>query len=214
MWRTALAVGVCAIFTGCADKADHGHADVGLAPESTQPELVDSRFESEVVRIAGEYTAYETEESQWLRWAPQLCSAPPPRPGPALSEADSGEHARKLYRLYAKDVNAYPLWGGGELGVQPVGQVLVKESFASVAVEAAEDERQALAVDDATGQHYATGQRTGLFMMFKLERTTQGTDDGWVYATTTPDGRVTAAGRIESCMRCHTLSTADRMLSR
>ena len=50
-------------------------------------------------------------------------------------------------------------------------------------------------------------KQADLFIMLKLDSKTPETDEGWVYATTTPDGqRVTAAGRIESCMNCHTIN--------
>lgn len=48
--------------------------------------------------------------------------------------------------------------------------------------------------------------------MMKLDPKTPGTDDGWVYATLAADGRtVTAAGRIESCMKCHRETKTDRL---
>jgi hypothetical protein len=47
--------------------------------------------------------------------------------------------------------------------------------------------------------------------MFKLDRATPDTDDGWVYATILPDGRVTAAGLVGSCQRCHEDAAHDRL---
>ncbi|MCA9299186.1 MAG: hypothetical protein KDA28_08980, partial [Phycisphaerales bacterium] len=44
------------------------------------------------------------------------------------------------------------------------------------------------------------------------EPDTPDTDEGWVYATTTPDARtIVEAGRIESCIECHEQTTRDRM---
>jgi hypothetical protein len=59
----------------------------------------------------------------------------------------------------------------------------------------------------------AKGLPKTLFIMFKLAPDTPGTDDGWVYGNVTPDGRVTAGGRINRCMRCHTRDedARDRM---
>jgi hypothetical protein len=48
--------------------------------------------------------------------------------------------------------------------------------------------------------------------MFKAAEATPDTDDGWVYATVTADGQVTAAGRVASCMSCHdTAATHERL---
>lgn len=48
--------------------------------------------------------------------------------------------------------------------------------------------------------------------MMKLDPATPNTDDGWVYATLTPDGKaVTASGRIASCTECHTKAPHERL---
>ena len=48
--------------------------------------------------------------------------------------------------------------------------------------------------------------------MLKLDPSTPETDEGWVYGTLSADGqRVTAAGRVESCMDCHVDEGRDRM---
>jgi hypothetical protein len=58
-----------------------------------------------------------------------------------------------------------------------------------------------LAVGDKT---YRAARRGDLFIMYHLDPSTPGTDNGWVYGTVTPDGKtVTSAGRVASCMRCH-----------
>src|SRR5436190_351218 len=55
-------------------------------------------------------------------------------------------------------------------------------------------------------------KQADLFIMFKLDPKTPGTDNGWVYGTVTPDGKtVTSAGRVESCMKCHQDAKADRL---
>lgn len=44
----------------------------------------------------------------------------------------------------------------------------------------------------------------GLFLMFRTDSNTPGTDAGWVYGTIAPDGKtVTSAGTVQSCTRCH-----------
>jgi hypothetical protein len=47
--------------------------------------------------------------------------------------------------------------------------------------------------------------------MYRLPDTTPDTDEGWVYATITAAGEVTAAGRVASCMGCHEVATHERL---
>jgi hypothetical protein len=48
--------------------------------------------------------------------------------------------------------------------------------------------------------------------MYKAHPTTPGTDRGWVYAVATANGeRITSAGRIASCMKCHEQAEHDRV---
>jgi hypothetical protein len=62
------------------------------------------------------------------------------------------------------------------------------------------------------GRLYHAGKKVSLFIMFKLDPRTPGTDEGWVYGTVTADGKeVTSAGRVESCMGCHRNAPHDRL---
>jgi hypothetical protein len=62
------------------------------------------------------------------------------------------------------------------------------------------------------GKQYYASKPDALFIMMKLDPATAGTDDGWVYATTSADGKtVTAAGKIESCMKCHVEAKNNRL---
>jgi len=55
-------------------------------------------------------------------------------------------------------------------------------------------------------------QPAGRFIMFKVDPATPDTDEGWVYATVSPAGIVTSAGRVASCMGCHeTAATHERL---
>jgi hypothetical protein len=47
--------------------------------------------------------------------------------------------------------------------------------------------------------------------MFKVDPPPANSDAGWVYATLTADGQVTAAGRVESCMHCHQDAGHERL---
>ena len=48
-------------------------------------------------------------------------------------------------------------------------------------------------------------------MIARVARDAEGSDAGWVYGTVTPDGRVTSAGRVASCMGCHVDAPHERM---
>jgi hypothetical protein len=62
------------------------------------------------------------------------------------------------------------------------------------------------------GHHYRAARKTGLFIMYKMDPATPGTDEGWVYGTVTADGKeVTGAGRLENCMKCHMEAPHDRL---
>jgi hypothetical protein len=62
------------------------------------------------------------------------------------------------------------------------------------------------------GHLYHAKEKGPLFVMFKLDPATPGTDEGWVYGTVTADGKtVTGVGKIESCMKCHQDAPHDRL---
>ena len=59
---------------------------------------------------------------------------------------------------------------------------------------------------------YKAAKQGDLFVMTKLDPKSPGTDEGWVYATLSPDGKkLTSAGMIESCMQCHRETKTDRL---
>lgn len=136
-----------------------------------------------------------------------MCTVPPPSPVLSASK-DEGAHGRKLYYLYVKDDAAYESLGAGGSS-QKVGQALVKESYYPIEVGKGEE---AGWVAESKGRYYRLGQLYALFVMLKLDPKTPGTDNGWVYATLSPDGKeITAQGRIESCMSCHEDAAHDRL---
>jgi hypothetical protein len=62
------------------------------------------------------------------------------------------------------------------------------------------------------GRLYHAAQKAGLFVMYKLDPGTPGTDEGWVYGTVSADGReVLSAGRVGPCMACHWDAPHDRL---
>ena len=156
-------------------------ASCGAPPAAAPP----SRAE-DLRRVAVEYESWGKVDDT-LRWAPTRCDMPPP-PGPRLSAAPSSTpHGRKLYHLYAKDGDAYT-----KKGVQPLGQVIVKEAWEPVSGK--------------------PGAKQGLYVMLKTSAEAADSDEGWVYATLLPDGKtVTSMGRVVSCMGCHRDAKSDRI---
>jgi hypothetical protein len=141
-----------------------------------------------------------------------------------MSVAEDGGHARKLYSVFAKHRDRYPLVAGQAPVAQPVGQVLVKESYVPELVE--DGEAAALPGAGATppesADHfdpilrdgdrvYRASRLAGAYVVLKVAPDTPGTDAGWVYGTVTAAGQVTSAGRVASCMGCHVSARHERV---
>jgi hypothetical protein len=193
----------------------------------------DRLFHARLLEIAGSYGEYHSVNEE-AHWAPVTCqsfaSAFSPRPPappiePLLSASgDSTTHGRKLYWLFAKEM---PESGHGDYTVpgkpNPVGQVVVKEAW--LPKEVKDEETLSYAKKELTsgakgspfarqpdGRVFQMTSKSALFIMYKTEPHTPGTDQGWVYGTVTPDGKeVTSAGRVESCMNCHIKAPHDRL---
>jgi hypothetical protein len=97
-----------------------------------------------------------------------------------------------------------------------VVQVLVKESFRPeertyVPGEVYPGGSRRLSPASRDGRTYFAGEPLGLYVMMRMrDADTPGTDAGWVYGTITPDGTITASGRVRSCMSCHIDAPHDR----
>lgn len=145
------------------------------------------------------------------RVAPTDCRAHVPPPV-RLSVAEK-VHGGKLYLLYARHAEGLEYVKAGEPAA--IGQTLVKEAWCAVDgeptdwTEASYRYAGHLVVRSGERVHHA-GDAAGLFVMHKLDPRTEGTDEGWVYATLDRAGHVTAAGRIASCIRCHAEVPEDR----
>lgn len=195
-------------------------------------------LEKLLLAIAGEYTKY-ARVSDRANWAPELCMIPPPAGVQSSASTQEKTHGRKLYFLYAADAQAYDKigwWAREDLREKkdpktysnPVGTIVVKEAFKPAEVKDGEkvpdppktnDIRQPLMHPNYTtldGKLYKTGDSAGLFIMVKLDPQKDArriaTDDGWVYATTSPDAKtITSSGVIESCIDCHKDTGRDRL---
>lgn len=177
--------------------------------QEKEESAVDERF---VERILAAVRGYErfARVTGHPRVAPEDCRMPGPYARTSQAER---EHGGKLYVLYARFAD------GGEYlrpGVPAkVGQTLVKESWQKVdglrdgPTEADRRYPLGLMLTDDGGTSHA-GDALGLYVMHKLEPGTEGTDDGWIYGTVDRNGRVTAAGRVASCIQCHEDASEDR----
>lgn len=203
------------------------------APATTPPAAAAPKtLEQLALDAAANYKSW-TRVSDFAHWAPTNCRVPVPE-GAQISESkDSDTHGRKLYFLFAKDAEAYKAIGRApgddrpidkaEQARRDIGQVLVKESWTHVQIDAANvpvldgsegrmsrrhPPEYAFTPD---GKAYRTEALAGLFIMFKVDPAkNEKTDEGWVYATISKDNTITAIGSIASCMECHTKATADR----
>ena len=175
-------------------------------------------FEEQTRAIAAEYISWGRVDDE-LRWAPGLCRQPLPGVAHQSTSNDPATHGQKLYSLFAKNWANYPD------GPQD-GQAVVKQSWKVEEVTAPDPSFTpgAFPAPDDAGDHfypYAKGadggvfhatEPAGLFIMFKLDPTTPETDEGWVYATVSPEGQVTSGGRVASCMACHETSATHERL--
>jgi Cytochrome P460 len=96
----------------------------------------------------------------------------------------------------------------------PVGQTIVKEAWVPEEVKEDDRSQETANIPHARkdGRLYRASRKAALFIMFKLDPSTPGTDQGWVYGTVTPDGKqVTSVGRVASCMHCHERAPHDRL---
>lgn len=164
------------------------------APASAEPS-VDARHVEVIKRAAKAYVSWGKVDDQ-SRLAPTLC-APPPSPSKIrLSAADAeSPHGKKLYYLWASDRAKYL----DSKQTIPVGFSIVKQSFAAV---------PAAATATAKAGSWTVGPAKDVFVMVRVGDNTPGSDDGWVYGTVSPDGTVTSAGRVATCMGCHDQQTS------
>ena len=187
-----------------------------LAQDPKKPDENDKRWHASVRNVATGYRTWMRLEDQ-MRWAPQLCFAPMPAPARFSRAKQDTPHARKLYTLYAKDPVAYGAKKTSDLIKPPVDklatfdQVVVKEAWLPERMKQAPKADRTPAGKSGLrpikrGEHwYRADKRAGLFVMMHVAgKPTAATDAGWVYATVTNDGKVTGAGRMQSCMNCHT----------
>jgi hypothetical protein len=173
-------------------------------------------FHKELIEVGQIYHLMGRVDDEFF-WAPFLCRAQSPGYARFSDSNDAETHGRKLYSLFARDRSAYMHLAKNS---QPVGQQIVKEVWLPREVKAGDPPPKAEArglgafypYASRDGRLFKAEKVTGLFIMHKLDSKTPNTDEGWVYATLSADGKeVTAAGRLESCMSCHQKAKHDRL---
>jgi hypothetical protein len=197
--------------TALADAATTAAPDGPAAATAIDPALA-----TQARAIAAEYRSWGRVDDE-LRWAPSLCRIPLPGVARMSESDDVATHGQKLYSVFAKMRDAYP--DGPQLG-----QVVVKESWTAERVTdpAATYDPQAPRSYPDGGDHFypyarkgtetfRAGAPAGLYIMMRVDPATPSSDEGWVYATITAAGEVTAAGRVASCMGCHVQADHERL---
>jgi hypothetical protein len=173
----------------------------------------------DALAFAAAYTAWGRVDDE-LRWAPDLCRIPYPGIVRQSGSDDPATHGQKLYSVFAKNHAAYPRG-------PHTGQVIVKQSWKAELVSGngteagfnpgsyrsdggiESDHFYPYATKD--GAVYRASEPAGLYLMWKVEPATDDSDEGWIYATITTAGQVTAAGRVSSCMGCHEMADHERL---
>lgn len=196
--------GLAALALLCACSADE------VAPVPARGAIV------AMVRAAADAVPELPVVGPHLNWSPFSCMMPPAARALHSTVDAEGGHGSKIYALRSNQGEAYMKLGTEEAVELPLFTVLVKEAFAPE-LHAGEDPPSPhstagweLAASQAyipfaerDGLTYRTGEPRGLFVMLRLPEGTPDTMNGWAFGTVDPAGRVTGAGAMESCIRCH-----------
>jgi hypothetical protein len=202
---------------GSSPGAGGGVGGIAGAPTDAGPDApIVAAFEAQTLAIANDYLSWGRVDDE-LRWAPFLCRQPLPGIARPSESNDPATHGQKLYSVFVKNRDAYPAGPYAD-------QAVVKQSWTAELVSdaGAAFSPSSYHADGDGGDHfypYAVGDGgvyraaapAGLFIMFKLDPATPETDEGWVYATVSPAGQVSSAGRVASCMGCHEVAGYERL---
>ncbi len=200
-----------AIFSAFALLAALGCTDATTAPSAVEPDApvdADADLRRRLLEIAANYKTYGMADDR-MREAAIPCAAPTfPKSDHRFSKSsDEGTHGKKLYLMFAANLESLTRSYTGDRQQKSGDQVIVKESWMAV-----EDERTIPSVRGADGKHYTAGARGPLFVMFQIDLKDSRADDGWIYGTTTPDGKtITGIGRLMNCMGCHEKAPHGRL---
>lgn len=188
------------------------------------PSRVATSHEALVAEAAREYKSWKLVDDEF-HWAPGLC-AMPKRGWEHVSAAKGSAHDGKLFLLWARDIESYANAVGWLKPNSPaakaaasrqgkpgdVMQVLVKDSYVAKEFDPSKpgEQRSMSGVSEFElhpamqgGKPFVPGDPIGLFVMIQLAGNPEGTDEGWIYGTVSPDGTVTSATDAGACRDCH-----------
>jgi hypothetical protein len=195
--------------------------------------LVDSEDEM-LLKIAKEYKKYEVTkkpeivvtDSAKYKWTVALCTRPKNfdmgwhwrQDSLFMSKTTSEKspHGDKLYKLYVKYYKSYRDYINFR---QPMGQVLVKETWNVQEVQYDSTNKQIFQVQSQNDRKwYMPTTVSDLFIMYKGKETPNN-DKGWIYGIVdVQDGQASAKvlykGKISSCIGCHKDTKYDRIFGR
>lgn len=195
---------------------DDAQVKTAVKPIDDQPVVNDPAFHPRLTEAVDSYLQYPMVNSVAME-APAECAAPSDESRPIMSKSvHESTHGGKLYYLFAKDITDYLSQIGNP---SPEGQVLVKESWTSKTSnpDARNQRNHASGVritprTTVGDKVLEIGKRKELFVMMKLHPDTANTDMGWIYGVVDPNTKkITAAGRVAACMRCHQDAKNDRL---
>jgi hypothetical protein len=196
-------------------------ADAPLAPDTVPydvkvPDPIEPAFAARARELAAQYLTWGRVDDEY-HWAPGLCRIPLPGLARLSESNDPNTHGQKLYSVFVKDFAAYPMGPSAD-------QAVVKQSWTveKVTDPAVKYEPEKYRENPDGGDHfypyamqdgvlYRADKPAGLYIMFKVDPATPGTDGGWVYATILADGQLTSAGKVRSCVACHQEAAHDRL---
>ena len=192
--------------------------------------LYKEKPENKLNKISKDYKKYElfkyknTDSLSILKWTISLCTAYKPGNTTEYVHKDSflisttpeikNEHGNKLYKLYVKNIKSY---SDTSEKVQPIGQVLVKETWNVQEINKNELLRsnKPLKKNKNDGKWYTPTTISELFIMYK-EDLSPNNDNGWVYGIIKMDNsakkpKILEDGKISRCIGCHKGTKYDRI---
>lgn len=199
------------IFSAFALLAALGCTDATTAPSAVVPEAPvdsDADFRHRLLEIAANYKAYGMADDRMREAAIPCAAVAVPKSDHRFSRSsDEGTHGKKLYLMFAANLDPVMHSYTGDRQRKSGDQVIVKESWMAV-----EDERTSPSVRGEDGKHYTAGAKGPLFVMFQIDARDPRADAGWIYGTTAPDGKtITGIGRLANCMGCHEKAPHGRL---
>ena len=188
-----------------------GCTEATTSTSAVEPEAIansDADLRARLLEIAANYKTYGKADDRMREAAIPCAAFAFPKSDHRFSRsADEGTHGKKLYLMFAANLDPITRSYSGDRQQKSGDQVIVKESWMAV-----EDERAFPSVRGEDGKHYTAGPKGPLFVMFQIDAKDPRADAGWIYGTTAPDGKaITGIGRLPNCMGCHEKAPHGRL---